>query len=492
MGVGALFTPGSNVGPSIDPSQVTQTPLRQYLSVLKRGAWLVALVPAVTLAATAAVTFTKQPVYRASMKIVVAQAGTGVDQTPEFGSPELMQTMTTLLESEVIADGVIDDLRLETTPVEFLKHLHATYTPGSSVLDVTFDSTSKRAVAPILAQVAEVYQALVRNKLGSRSGAARGEALPLVNVEVFDPAHRNPKQISPKPVRTLAFAGVLGLAFGLAFAFLREGLDERVRSQADAEDWFESPVIASLPKRLRGGRKATVMQSRAENPSLAGSVEVLRANVLYSQPVARGPAILITSPMPEEGKSLVAANLAFALASGGGDVICIDADLRRPSIHRYLGLDLNAAGLSDVLTRRLDVEDALQQIALPHSGNSQGGSPFEANANEDGGRLRVLTAGSGSGESHDRGNILTAELVRDLVERLRGQADFVIFDGPPLFVADAFPLAVQADSVFVVARQGRTTREKARSARATLSGLGVEHVAVVLTDAAALDEYRYR
>jgi Mrp family chromosome partitioning ATPase len=370
-------------------------------------------------------------------------------------------------------------------------------------MDVTFDSTNKRAVAPILAQVAEVFQALVRDKLGARSAAAarRGEALPFVNVEVVDPAHRDPNQISPKPVRTLAFAGVLGLVFGIAFAFLREGLDERVRSRADAEEWFESPVIAALPKRVRGGRKSTVMQARAQNPSLAGAVEVLRANVLYSQPVARGPAILITSPMPEEGKSLVAANLAFALASGGGDVICIDADLRRPSIHRYLGLELNTGGLSDVLSGRLNVEDTLQEIVLPHSATSQArdGSgprgnrnPFLANEREGTGRLRVLTAGSGSGESGDRGAILTAERVSDLVERLRGQADFVIFDGPPLFVADAFPLAVQSDSVFVVARQGRTTREKARSARATLAGLGVEHVAVVLTDAAALDEYRYR
>ena len=500
MGGGPPFIPGSNLGPSIDSSQVTQTPLRQYLSVLKRGAWLIVLVPVVTLAATAAVTFTKEPVYRASMKLVVAQAtGTGVDQAPEFGSPELMQTMTNILESQVIADGVIEDLRLDTTPGAFLKHLHASYTPGSSVLDVTFDSTNKRAVAPILAQVAEVFQALVRDKLGARSAAAarRGEALPLVNVEVVDPAHRNPDQISPKPVRTLAFAGILGLAFGIAFAFLREGLDERVRSRGDAEDWFESPVIAALPGRLRGGRRATVMQARAQNPSLAGAVEVLRANVLYSQPVARGPAILITSPMPEEGKSLVAANLAFALASGGGDVICVDADLRRPSIHRYLGLELNAGGLSDVITGRLDVEHALQQVELPHSGNSQPGDrsddlfQFDPNAREGGGRLRVLTAGGGSGE-RDRGTILTAESVSDLVERLRGEADFVIFDGPPLFIADVFPLAVQSDTVFVVARQGRTTREKARSAQATLAGLGVEHVAVVLTDAAALDEYRYR
>jgi len=91
----------------------------------------------------------------------------------------------------------------------------------------------------------------------------------------------------------------------------------------------------------------------------------------------------------------------------------------------------------------------------------------------------------------ERGTILTGERVRGLIEELRASADFVIFDGPPLLVADAFPLAVQSDSVLLVARQGRTTRERANAARATLAGLGVERVAVVLTEAAPLTGYGY-
>ena len=75
---------------------------------------------------------------------------------------------------------------------------------------------------------------------------------------------------------------------------------------------------------------------------------------------------------------------------------------------------------------------------------------------------------------------------------LRANADFVIFDGPPLFIAEAFPLAIQSDRVLLVARQGRTTRERARLAQSTLAGLGVEHVAVVLTDSDPIDDYRYR
>lgn len=492
---------GSNVDPSIPSSRAT-SPLNHYLAVLNRQAWLILLVTALTVAIAAVVTFTKNPLYRASMKMVVTQSSSGTDPTGEFGSTELMQTMTNILHSEIVADRVIRDLGLETSPSKFSKRFHSSFTPGSSVLDISFDSNDKQAAAAVLGRAAVVYDELVRNKLGERpsGGSQRGSALPVVNVELVDPPHTAPEAISPKPVRTLAFAGVLGLALGIGLAFLREGLDERVRSRGDAEQWFGAPVIATLPRRLRGGRKATVVEARSANPALVAAVEVLRANLLYARPPEFGRSLLVTSPMPGEGKSLVSANLAYALASSGEDVICIDADLHRPALHRYLGADLGVGGLSEILAGRLEVEDALQQVWLPQqvasSVDGRAGQPGTATARttatNGGGRLRVLTAGPRSGGSRDPGTIVNGERVEELIENLRADADFVIFDGPPLFVAEVFPLAIKSDRVLVAARQGRTTRDKARSAQSTLAGLGVEQVSVVLTDAAPIDDYRYR
>ena len=470
--------------------------------MLNREAWLILTVTAVTVAIAAAYTFTRDPVYRASMNMVDTQSTTGTDPTGEFGSTELMQTVTRLLESQIVADRVIRDLELDTTPGEFAKRLHSSYTPGSSVLEVSFDAKSRRSAAAVLAGVGDVYDELVSEKLGpnstSEGSLRRRSALPIVDVEPFDLPHTASKPISPKPVRTLAFAGVLGLALGIGLAFLREGLDEKIRSRGDAERWFGVPVIAALPRRLRGGRKATVAEARSANPALVAAVEVLRGNLVYAR-TAVGRSFLVTSPMPQEGKSFVAANLAYALASSGQNVIVIDADLRRPALHRYLRANLEVGGLSEVLTGRLEVGEALQEIWLPEAGaQSQDGrapgrkeQPPASSPNGDG-RLRVLTAGPGSGASRDSGTIVSAERVQDLMEYLRANADFVIFDGPPLFIAEAFPLAIQSDSVLLVARQGRTTRERAQSAQSTLAGLGVEHVAVVLTDSDPIDDYRYR
>src|SRR6187401_1152780 len=117
--------------------------MRTYVRFLKRHAWLLVLVTGFALAATAYVTFRQKSVYRATMKVVAVQTG-GTTQ-PDIGSQKLSQTMTNLLESDVVASRVIQRLSLDTTPHALLKKLHVSFKPDSSVLDFTFDSTDKRA-----------------------------------------------------------------------------------------------------------------------------------------------------------------------------------------------------------------------------------------------------------------------------------------------------------------------------------------------------------
>jgi len=494
----------SVIEPTIPSSRAGTSALNQYLAVLNRQAWLILLVTGVTIAIAAALTLRKDPVYRATMTMGISQS-TAPGQPGVFGDTELMQTATSMLHSQIVAGRVISALNLNTTPTRFLRRLHSSFAPGSPVLNISFDSGSKRSAAAVLTEVGTVFDQRVEELYGDTASSTspnQNNALPVVDAKVFDHPVTASKPISPRPVRTLAFAGVLGLAFGIALAFLREGLDERIRSRADAEEWLGAPVIATLPRRLRGGKRATVVQARAANPALIASVEVLRANLLYAQPLELGRSLLVTSPMPSEGKSLVAANLAYALATSGEDVVCVDVDLRRPSLHRYFGLDRDVNGVSEVFMGRADLEDSLREISVTEAVSrsavdgpqlvAHGQAATQIGVESSDGRLRVLTAGARTGPSRDPGTIVNGDRIQDIIDQLRSETDFVVFDGPPLFVAEAFPLAIKADRVLIVARQGRTTREKARSAQSTLSGLGVTNASVVLTDAAAIDDYRYR
>src|SRR6266540_1305389 len=260
--------------PFVNDLNDSETPLRHYLRLLRRQAWLVIFLPALTLGVTAVVVFTQHSVYRATMK--------------------------TLLESDVVAKEVIDNVGLETTPPKLLKKVHVSFRPDSSVLDVSYDSTSKPQALAVLDEYRKVFIRLVDENLGVRSrGSVLGGrvTLPGVVVNVFDPPHLQPDAISPKPAKTLGFAGALGLALGLMLAFARESLDDRVRGWREAEEWFGAPVVGTLPKRTRGTRPAGVAGRGRESESLLEALNLLRANLEFSPTGVAGPPILVTSAL---------------------------------------------------------------------------------------------------------------------------------------------------------------------------------------------------
>jgi Mrp family chromosome partitioning ATPase/capsular polysaccharide biosynthesis protein len=474
----------------------TESPIRSYLQFARRQWLLLVIVPAFALAMAAALIFRATPVYRASMKVVVAQAG-GQAQT-DFGSQALSQTMKNLFESDVVARTTIDRLGLDATPTDLLKHVKVSFKPDSSVLDITYDSTNKRQAVVALGEMARVFERTVDQKLGIRSGQSaltRPTALPVVVAKVFDPPHLEPKRVSPTPVKSLGFAAAFGLGLGLVLAFARDGLDARMRNRREAEKWFGAPVLGTLPKgtcgkpppRLRSG-------THRRYDAVVEAMRALSANFQFSQEGVSGATVLITSALHREGKTTVAANLSVELALAGKKIICVEADFRRPRLHRHLGLPAEGAGLADVLDGRVSVEDALRPVEL--SAASENGSlPLAADGNgaarpgRGSGSLQVLTTGR---MPSDPASLLTQEAVKSLLFELRARADYVILDAPPLLaVADALPLALQADTVLVVGRQGRTTQDKAEAVRATLEGLGVSKIAVILTDTPREVGYAY-
>jgi Mrp family chromosome partitioning ATPase/capsular polysaccharide biosynthesis protein len=452
---------------------------------------LVALIFVVTVGTTAIVVFTQESVYRATMKMFVAQSGGG--SQPDFGSQELSQTMKTLIESDVVAQQVIQNVGLDTTPPELLKKLHVSFRPDSSVLDVSYDSTSKAQALAVLDEYRKVFIAFVDQELGVRSRGSilgRQASLPGIVVKVFDPPHLQPDPVSPKPAKTLGFAAAFALALGLMLAFARESLDDRIRSSRDAEEWFGAPVVGTLPKTTRGASPAGVAGRRHESEGLLEAMNLLRANLEFSPNGVAGPTILVTSALSREGKTTVAANLASVLAMGGHKVICVEADARRPALRGYMGGSAATEGLLEVLNGDVDLDGALQTIELVGPGGVEprrvglgrknGARPAAQQAPFVGGELRLLPIGT---SSRNPGMVFSAEKVAPLINDLRARADFVILDSSPLLtLADSFLLAQLSDDVLVVARQGQTKKDKAEAVRARLQGLGVERIGVILTN----------
>jgi Mrp family chromosome partitioning ATPase/capsular polysaccharide biosynthesis protein len=470
----------------------SDSPVQTYVGFVRRQALLLVLVPLIAAGVAAFATSRATSVYRAEMKVVVLQAG-GQTQA-DIGSQALSQTMKNLLESDTVARQTIRRLRLDTTPDDLLKKVHVSFQPDSGVLDVSYDSTSKSQAVVVLGEISRAFERTVDRKLGVHSGSStlrQPSAAPVVIAKEFDPPHLKPGRVSPTPVKSMAFAGALGLALALVLAFARESLDARIRNRREAETWFGAPVLASLPKGACG-KPPPELRRGHRNPATIEASRVLAANFQFSPAGVNGPAVLVTSALREEGKTTVAANLAAALALAGKDVIGVEADLRRPRLHRHFGVEPEGIGLADVLSGEASLEHALRPVDIamaPTNGGSPGARPIQTNDGGAAGRLWLIPSGR---MPSDPASLLTQEAVERVLGQLRSRADYVIVDAPPLLaVADALPLALQCDTVLVVGRQGRTTKDKAEAVRATLEGLGVRHMAVVVTEAPHQVRYAY-
>jgi capsular polysaccharide biosynthesis protein/MinD-like ATPase involved in chromosome partitioning or flagellar assembly len=429
-------------------------------------------VPIVALLAAAFFVHRQQSVYRASMGILVAQGGGSVQ--PQLGNVPLTQTMTNILESDVIATQVTRELKLRISPSGLLKRISVQVKPDSSVLNVSYDSPNKRRAVEVLGVLGTAFKSLIRQQLGVSGSFNQTGPLRIV-VSIFNPPHLQPGRVSPRPTKTYAFAGALGLVLGVILAFARDALDDRVRGRRQAEESLGGPVIGVLPKGILGAR-GFELSAKRRTPGIE-ALDLLSASVRL-QAAELGPALLVTGAAEDDDTSAVVANLGLALAQGGQYVLCVEADERRSKLRKLLGFPAESvaptSGLTGVLDGKVTVSDAITHIPVGPSRN--GGDPGDGTR---GSHLMLLPAGAV--ESANPAGVMSPERLARVVQDLSGRANYVLFDCPRLAaVAHGLPLASLVDGVLVVAREGRTRRARAEALRAVLEALGVKNVMVVL------------
>jgi receptor protein-tyrosine kinase len=418
----------------------------------------------------------QQSVYRASMKIVVGQGG-GIFQPANSGSVDpLTQTMTNLLESDVVARAVIRNLNLSLQPPDLLKHLAVSTRPQTAVLAVRYDSTDKAEAVAILRETGTVFARLVSRLGAAASPKATGSAATVpVSARMFDPAHLEPGRSSPRRLDTLLIAGALATFLGVAVAFARESLTPRIDSREQAEEWFGAPVLATLPKGSLESPPLGLSGRSRRSKRIARALAFLLARLQTNQ--GGGGAVLVaTSGDDDEQKSMVVAHLGAALAATGEEVICVEADTEAPRVSRHLGVETNSNdagsyGLVDVVAGRVEPEGALHPVraAATVGGVSSTGGRQRATA-----RLRLLPAG---GPRSGEAGALNTERLVSLTKTLASGARYLIVDAPPVLLsAHTLPLAMASDAILVVAELGSTTKTEAEAVQRILGT--IEHPAV--------------
>jgi capsular exopolysaccharide synthesis family protein len=280
--------------------------------------------------------------------------------------------------------------------------------------------------------------------------------------------------VRPTPLRNGVLALVVGLMLGVGLAFLREYLDDTIKTKDELQQAAGGlPVLGLIPRvaAWKDREVAQVVSISEPRSAAAEAYRSLRTSVQFvglgrDEPVR---AIQLTSPNASEGKTTTLANLAVALAGAGQRVIVVCADLRRPRVHDFFGL-ANDVGFTSVLLGQSQLSDALQAV------------PGQS-------RLAVMTAGT---PPPNPSELLAAPKAQQLLGMLRAECDVLLIDSPPVLpLTDAIVLAGLADATVLVGTAGRTTRKEIHRSVELLHQVGAPLVGVVLNGAGAESGYGY-
>lgn len=342
----------------------------------------------------------------------------------------------------------------------------------------------------ILKQEADSNRQLYDGLLEKLKEASLAAGLNSSNIRIVDKARIPLFPARPNVPRNMLFAVLLGLVGGVAVAFALEAVDTTVRTPDQAQSISGLPVMAVIPfKADMSGAKAQGAGSRlllTAKPSnsrasalvshlepqseIAEAYRTLRTSILLSSAGHPPQVLVFTSALPQDGKTMTSVNTAFIMAKQGKRVLLVDADMRRPSIHKAFGMRPEM-GLSNVLSGLAKWKDALQPT-------------MEAS-------LSLLPAGPLPPHPSE---LLGSGQMQELIREWRNEYDHIIIDSPPvLSVTDAVLLAVQADMVTLVVRSGQTTMGAVRNARDLLLHLKAPLRGIVLNafDLQSPDYYYY-
>jgi tyrosine-protein kinase len=495
--------------------------LKSILAVIRTHIRIIAACAAVATAAALVVSLVMPRTYEASTKLIVGPAllGNVNDLNQLLSSQQIAQTYAEAVQTQQLAQQVIADLGLSTTPDQLLQKLSTEVSRDTPIITVKASDGNAGTATAIANDVAkqliarsqaiqgqdQAVRDLIAGQITTLQAqitatqkqisdlavvvnptAAQQATLTQLNqqlvqeqatlatllqtqangsataVSVLDPAVQPTDPASPRLVLNVALGLILGTLLGLVIAFALASLDDTFKGAEDVEEVLHLPVLGTLGRLPEAAQKLGIYRLVMLLYPRSGAAEAfrtMRTNVEFADIDSGVRSLLVTSPGAGEGKSTVAANLALAFAQAGRRTILVDADLRRPAIHDFFDLS-NGYGLTSLIRSPevLDLGQVLRVIDEPN--------------------LRVLTSGP---LPPNPAELLGSNRMHSIVERLEAEADLVVFDSPPAgAVTDAAVLSSLTDGTIVVVAADRTRRGAARNADEALSRVGGHILGVVL------------
>jgi capsular exopolysaccharide synthesis family protein len=427
--------------------------LREYLHIVAKQWWLILLAGLLGLGAALGIALTSTKVYTARAQIFVATASaTDILQLAQGNTftEARVQSYVSIADSPAVTDAVVRDLGLSITSAQLASQISASAPADTVLIDIAVRSGSPLEAARLANAVAVRFTLVVADlEVTSRSGQSA------VRLTVTHPATAPVTPTSPRTRLDLVLGLLLGLAAGFGLAVVRKTLNSSVGTPEDLERVSGAPVLAVVGYDKRAGLEPISFRADRHGPR-AEAFRQLRTNLQFINIDRRPRTIAVTSCLTAEGKSMIALNLASALAEAGFSVCLVEADLRRPTIATTLGL-VRDVGLTTVLIGQASVDEVIQGA---------------------GENLSVITSGP---IPPNPSELLVSEQARAVLAEIANRAYYTIIDSAPLLaVADAAEIAALADATLLVVRSGRTTRNQVTRAIEVLARVNERPVGCIL------------
>jgi capsular exopolysaccharide synthesis family protein len=411
--------------------------LRGYLRAIRKYWWIVLLVTVLGAGAGLLRNARATPLYASDVTFFVSTPSES--SSSAFNQDQFAQRRANsyagVLTSERMAKLILASTGLPMTAGQVAHEVKASVQLNTVLLTATVTDPSPERALTIATAISTQFGGLVDQLDNSGSPTSATVALNVVS----GPAVSN-NPISPRKKVNLTLGIAVGLLLGLAAAVARELADTSIRTPEVLRSVTDIPVLGTIGYDSAAKKNPLVVGSQIRSIR-AEAFRQLRTNLQFVDVDNPVKVLVVTSSTASEGKSTVATNLAIVFAEASQKVLLIEADMRRPRVTDYLGLE-RAIGLTNVLAGQVEVDDVLQKWG------------------EDG--LWVLPSGT---IPPNPSELLGSKNMVELVDTLRGRFDMVIIDTPPLLpVTDAAVASALADGVVLVVRYGKTSRAQVVSA----------------------------
>lgn len=430
--------------------------IQDYLRIFREQWAIILTAVLVALIAAGSVWYLRPSTFTAKLTMYVSAQAADTTQMAYQGSllsQQRVMSYVQLVSSTRVAEQVVGRLGLAETAEELADRIEASTPLDSVLIDVAVTGSSPEEVTAVANTVGTVFTGLV-DELEKPTNPS---AVPSVAVRVVQPAAVPTEPSSTGLPTTLALGLLAGLMIGIGGALGRNALDTSVRSPDDLREVANVPLLGTVAFDIDVPKRPLTVH---EDPHSVRSeaFRQLRTNLQFVDVDNPRKVIVMTSSMPQEGKTTTLCNLAIAMSSTGSRVLVIEGDLRHPKLADLLGLE-RAVGLTSVLAGKVRLEDAIQHWT--------------------GGALDVLASGP---LPPNPSELLGSKHMADMLARLRDLYDVVLIDSPPLLpVTDAAAVASATDGVILVCRFGQTRRDQVRAAMDALKAVSAPLLGTVFT-----------